>query len=265
MTSEASTQRRGDRGSGRPTYIHHSSFEEKGAARRYAAAGAAATEAFADKFMPDEVTRDYAARMHYAGYRWNQATAWTEAIRWEKCYFALRDQIVLGNRKLIYRAVRRRMALSPYADDLIGDCHIVMIQAVVAYNPWLNIRFSTYAFTCLARALSRMSQRLAADKLAHSLSLDNLGEGIPNREEAAPPGSDALFAIDAFLHADHPLLSQREKSIIRQRFYVLGGVRDQTLEKVGETLGLSKERVRQVQAIALEKIRGALRQHFRET
>ena len=105
-----------------------------------------------------------------------------EALKWQEAYVRLRDEIVLGNRKLVYQAVRRRMAMSNKADDLIGDCHIVLIQAVAAYNPWLGIRFSTYAYTCLVRALARLAQRMANDWLSRSASLDVLPDGEPRQK-----------------------------------------------------------------------------------
>ena len=132
--------------------------------------------------MPDEVTRDHARRMHYAAHRLRGAKTPAEVRRWRGYYFGLRDRIVLGNRKLIYRAVRRQMAMQHRADDLIGDCHIVLIQAVAAFNPWMGIRFSTYAYTCLVRALSRQSQKHAADRLSRALSFDALPDREPRRK-----------------------------------------------------------------------------------
>jgi DNA-directed RNA polymerase sigma subunit (sigma70/sigma32) len=52
-------------------------------------------------------------------------------------------------------------------------------------------------------------------------------------------------------------LTYREKVIIARRF-CNQEQEQQTLEKVGLELGLSKERVRQVQASALDKLRHAL-------
>ena len=72
-----------------------------------------------------------------------------------------------------------RGSLSRLADDMASECQIVLIKAVAAFNPWLGIRFSTYAFTCLTRALSRLSQRLAADQLSRSLPLESLPHGEP--------------------------------------------------------------------------------------
>ncbi len=49
-------------------------------------------------------------------------------------------------------------------------------------------------------------------------------------------------------------LSEREQLILRLR-YGLGGEEEHTLEQIGQSLGLSRERVRQLEARALKKLR----------
>jgi RNA polymerase sigma factor (sigma-70 family) len=151
------------------------------------------------------------------------------------------------------------MSMQNQTDDTIGDCHIVLIQAVAAFNPWLSVRFSTYAYTCLIRAISRKARRRATDWLSRSLSFDSLPDGEPRGRMSADsgPSSDALW-LDEFFRDDHPLLSQREKMVITQRFSLREGTKVATLEQVGRVVGLSKERVRQVQADALQKLRAVL-------
>jgi RNA polymerase primary sigma factor len=55
------------------------------------------------------------------------------------------------------------------------------------------------------------------------------------------------------------VLDQREKKIISQRFG-LGGGKPKTLEDVGKDFGVTRERIRQLQNIALAKLRRALGQ-----
>jgi RNA polymerase sigma factor (sigma-70 family) len=243
-----------------PGYVHHPSFSDPAAARDLA--GGTVLGAAADtgaRYMPDEVTRDHARRMHYAAHRTHAVRTAGQRRRWRETYLALRDRIVLGNQKLVYRAVRRRMAVSNRADDLIGDGHIVLIHAVAAFNPWLGVRFSTYAYTCLVRALSRSSQRLASDWLARAMSLDALPDGEPCRRSTDDQlASSGSLHVEDYLRADHPLLSEREKRILARRFWADAAAPPPTLETVGRALGLSKERVRQVQATALKKLRKAL-------
>ena len=50
-------------------------------------------------------------------------------------------------------------------------------------------------------------------------------------------------------------LDDREKTIIVNRFGLADGVEPQTLEQVGKGLGVTKERIRQLEARALKKLR----------
>jgi RNA polymerase sigma factor (sigma-70 family) len=251
--------RRTSRTGSLPSYLHHPSFADRTAKQAYDPAPLTENPVdYDDGYMPDEVTRDHARRMHFAAHRMHHARSGGELARWTTAYHTLRDRIVLGNRKLIYRAVRRRMAASNRAEDLIGDCHIVLIQAVAAFNPWLGIRFSTYAYTCLVRALSRLGQRAGTDWLARSVSLDALPDGEPRNRLPADGHHATQIPIEEYLRDDHPLLSDREKLILTHRYTLHDDPAHQTLEQVGKALGLSKERVRQVQATALDKLRKAL-------
>lgn len=257
MKASAHSNRSGNSAGSGPKFVYHVSFEEPGAEQLFVGDNCEVQEDFTTGYMPDEVTRATAKRMHYMAWRMHQSSSTREWKQWQQRYFAMRDAVVLGNRKLVYRAVSRRMAASPVADDMIGDCHIVLIQAVAAYNPWLGIRFSTYAFTCLMRALSRLSHRHAADWLARSLSLDALPLGEPRDHETAKASSGSL-RLEEYLQEGNDLLSHREKMVLRRRFCMADTQRTGTLEQVGRELGLSKERVRQVQATALGKLRKAL-------
>jgi RNA polymerase primary sigma factor len=53
-------------------------------------------------------------------------------------------------------------------------------------------------------------------------------------------------------------LDERERHIIRNRFGLLGG-KELTLEEIGQSLNLSRERVRQLERDAKAKLRNSLR------
>ena len=56
-------------------------------------------------------------------------------------------------------------------------------------------------------------------------------------------------------------LTELEQAVVTARFALAGRARPQTLQEVGRKLGMSKERVRQVQIRALERIRVAMERH----
>jgi len=240
-----------------PPYLFHASFEEPGAEEMYGGDPVSENDESLG-FMPDGETRDCTRRMHYAAWRACGAATRREADRWRRRYLIYRDRIVLGNQKLTFRAVHMRGSLSQFTDDMASECQIVLIKAVERFNPWLEIRFSTYAFTCLTRALSRLSQRLAADRLFRSLPLASLPYGEPcylNHEE---PSAPALAWLSEHLQDQHTLLTPREKLVLTRRFQLNDqSAKTETLEQVGRDLGLSRERVRQVQLSALDKLRAA--------
>jgi RNA polymerase primary sigma factor len=62
-------------------------------------------------------------------------------------------------------------------------------------------------------------------------------------------------AKDKRTEALRKILNNQEKQIISLRFGIPNG-NDMTLEQVGKALGLTRERVRQIQNKALDKLRG---------
>lgn len=118
----------------------------------------------------------------------------------------------------------------------------------------------------LAPALGTDSDSLEAlDRLSReAISLESTVAGTEKRLEdfVADPGSarpDGGIDGDRMRTGVGALvgcLSPREQLILRMR-YGLSGEEEHTLEQIGQSLGLSRERVRQLEARALKKLREA--------
>jgi RNA polymerase sigma factor (sigma-70 family) len=236
-------------------FVIHASFSKSNAVRVYGPE--AEVPAWTGNHMPDEVTRELSQRMHFAAWRMSRSKDEKSKGFWKAHYLHMRDLVVMGNRKLIFRAIRRWMPPATHAEDMTSDCHIVLIQSVAAYNPWMGIRFSTYAFTCLMRALSRLSLKMQADRMNRSVPLESLA-GTQLDPFSLDNQDGAGFKLDEVLGDQSAVLSPREKLVLIQRFCLNDKQKTGTLEQVGKNLGLSKERVRQVQARALDKLRAVL-------
>jgi len=82
----------------------------------------------------------------------------------------------------------------------------------------------------------------------------HLGDFIPDEESPAPAeaASYALLReqLDEVLHT----LTEREEQVLKLRFGLTGG-RPCTLEEVGQAFNITRERIRQIEAKALRKLR----------
>jgi RNA polymerase primary sigma factor len=81
-----------------------------------------------------------------------------------------------------------------------------------------------------------------------------LGDFIPDRTFISPVAAAIEEELNEYLNSCLQALSPREELILRARFG-LGNVEVRTLEEIGKQLKLSRERVRQIEARALEKLR----------
>lgn len=76
---------------------------------------------------------------------------------------------------------------------------------------------------------------------------------------------DSIYAreVSTIVRSALGRLDERELHIIRNRFGLLGG-QELTLEEIGKSLNLSRERVRQLEREAKDKLRASLARHKRQ-
>src|SRR5690606_5690177 len=113
------------------------------------------------------------------------------------------------------------------------------------------------------REVEAMAGRLSAPDRSLNAPLTEEGDGEWQdmlADESADPEAEAMHSHDsiarsALVREALGDLSDRERLIIRERKLEEEAA---TLEALGERLGISKERVRQIEGAALEKLRRAL-------
>jgi RNA polymerase primary sigma factor len=82
----------------------------------------------------------------------------------------------------------------------------------------------------------------------------SLGDFVEDREAAAPPDVASLVVLRDEVEGVLDTLTPRERRVLQLRFGLLDG-HQRTLEEVGKRFGVTRERVRQIEAKALRKLR----------
>jgi RNA polymerase sigma factor (sigma-70 family) len=143
---------------------------------------------------------------------------------------------------LIHKLVNKYGWRESDREDLFQDCVIVGLKALNKYE-WHAGKFITFLYNSIGRYLR--SQTVYYQKWSQ---VERLLEDIPCKNDEFSLSPKFEFDLDILNKCDK--LSTKEKRIISMRF-----TQDYTLDAIGEEVQLCKERVRQVLAKSLLKLR----------
>ena len=173
----------------------------------------------------------------------------------------LKNAIIRSNLRLVVGIAKRHSSPRAGLFELISDGNIALMRAVEKFDYSRRYRFSTYATWAISRSYAR-SVPEGDHQLAHYITgrdemLDVAADGRGDGELLRP---EVLAQKDLLLDILGGL-EPRERHILTARFGLEQYEKPQSLEAVGKSLGLSKERTRQIQNRALHKLRELLESH----
>lgn len=207
---------------------------------------------------PDEF--NLFAALHTCGYRATRRARGrnlplAEREDWAARWKLIHDYLVDRNLGLAYSTLTRFQAPHAEWDDMRSESFLALVRAVEGFSPWRGFRFSTYACHAIVRALIHASRKSSRYRLRFSTELESWREPPAQTDHWSELYVDRLRRV---LHENQGELTERESTILAGRYPVGGGL-GRTLSEIGDALGLSKERVRQIQNSALGKLREVLR------
>jgi RNA polymerase primary sigma factor len=88
-----------------------------------------------------------------------------------------------------------------------------------------------------------------------------LGDFIEDVEAQEPMDAAAREMLREQVKNALAVLSERERDVLEMRFGLLDG-KDHTLEEVGQAFNVTRERIRQIEAKALRKLRHPTRSRY---
>ncbi len=183
-----------------------------------------------------------------------------QVIEWHRRFEHFREYLVRTNLALVLAMAKRvRLGDVDFA-EVVSEGNMALLRAVDKFNIDRGFKFSTYACRAILKAFSRTAMKHNRHRTKFPVEfepdLEKSDWADKRRDQVEEDCIDELKAIVDRNLAD---LSTVEETVIRRRFN-WDQVDDSslTLEDVGKIIGVTKERVRQIQNKALGKIRAVM-------
>ena len=207
---------------------------------------------------PDE--QELFVALHTCAYRTSRQPRKTvvsaaERRLWSERWETVREFIVEQNVGLAYSMMGRFSFKHVDDDDILSDALYGLTRAVDRFNPFKGYRFSTYACNVVARSLMRRGKKTSRYHRLFPVQHD-----VSMERPVDPPDAQTELYVERLnraLNLNLGELTDVEAQVLQQRFPPTREPR-QTFREIGDAIGLSKERVRQIQNIALDKLRSAM-------
>ncbi len=167
----------------------------------------------------------------------------------------MKNQIARANLRLVVSIAKRHVSPDQNFFELVSDGNLSLLRAVEKFDFARGNKFSTYASWAIMKNFARTipSEYRQRDRFRTShdelFSSTEEGRGNPMIEETLQ--ADRLSKVQRILRR----LDEREQKIIIGRFGLDHAREPLTLKEVGAELGVTKERIRQIEARALNKLR----------
>ncbi len=166
----------------------------------------------------------------------------------------VKNRIIRANLRLVVSIAKKHVGGAQTLFELISDGNVSLMRAVEKFDYARGHRFSTYASWAIIRNFARSvpKERYQLDRFStgHDEVLDIAASlRIYDPNEVNLP--ELRESIDALLAQ----LAPRERTILVDHYGLDDEGQTKTLDELGRALGLSKERVRQIEIQALTKLR----------
>ncbi len=192
------------------------------------------------------------------------ASAARHLLGWGHRALDARTTIVRLNLPLVLAMAKRTRLSSIDFNELVSEGNMALLRSVEKFDCGRGFKFSTYSCRAILKSFSRVAMRASRYRGRFPMEFDPALERSDYIEsKRAMVEGDCVDELKEILIKNLAELSDVERTVIRERF-AIGRLAledapgPKTLEQVGHIIGVTKERVRQIQNKALRKIKGVL-------
>jgi RNA polymerase primary sigma factor/RNA polymerase sigma factor len=173
---------------------------------------------------------------------------------------ATKNETIRANLRLVVSIAKRHVGQGENFFELVSDGNISLIRAVEKFDFARGNKFSTYSSWAImknfARTIPDEHRHRDRFRTSHAEMFAATEDARTDQYEQESAHLQRRSQIEKILTR----LDDREQRIIIDRFGLTRGEEPRTLKQVGSEMGVTKERVRQIEARALSKLRRAAKE-----
>ena len=167
----------------------------------------------------------------------------------------LKNHLIRSNLRLVVSIAKKFMKQLDGFYELVSDGNVSLMRAVEKFDYRRGNKFSTYASWAILKNFTRTIpaelQRLDRFRTGND---DVFSQSVENRRSFT--SDEQVNSVQKGVIRELLCeLDGREQKVIAFRYGLGDGLEPETLEQVGWRLGVTKERVRQIEVRTLEKLR----------
>ncbi|HEY1859944.1 MAG TPA: sigma-70 family RNA polymerase sigma factor, partial [Gemmataceae bacterium] len=172
----------------------------------------------------------------------------------------VKDQLINANMRLVVSIAKRHSGQAENFFELLSDGNMSLIRAVEKFDFGRGFKFSTYASWAImknfARSIPEEKHRRERYVTGHDELFDVSPDHRTDEQDLLASAEQASKRVNRLLE----YLDPREQQIIRMRAGLDDNARPMTLEEIGQRMGITKERVRQLNVRIMNKLRTIARE-----
>lgn len=168
-----------------------------------------------------------------------------------------KNQIVQSNLRLVVSIAKRHVNSTDDFFSLVSDGNMSLIRAVEKFDYSRGNKFSTYASWAIMKNFARTIPEEFKHRDRFRTTAEELFSAQADGRSDQVEQETAQFTREQQIGKILSRLDEREQRIIINRFGLERGREPLTLKEVGAEMGVTKERVRQIEARAINKLRQA--------
>lgn len=192
-----------------------------------------------------------------------------EILFWHAQAETAKTQIVQANVPLVLAMAKRtRLGNIDYA-ELISEGNMALLRSADKFDCSRGFKFSTYACRAILKSFSRVAMKASRYRSQFPTEFDpSLEKSDHHERQREALEADCVDELKSILGRNLAGLNEVEVRVLKARFALDRTDENEveqspkTLEQVGMLIGVTKERVRQIQNRALSKLRLALQDDF---